>query len=473
MKLFPRMLLTFVFCLVLAGSLPAVAGTGSLEFVETDVQLYEDGRAVVEYVVRWRVLSGEFHGFYFGGWDRLTPVFDLENAWAIADNGKKYRLDILRYNSDTMDIILANGQGVSSGGLVYRFRFACEMDDAGYLAKTTASEDRKLVVFHWAPTEWDSRLDHQTVRITLPLEHGGVDNREAVEQTLLENGFATEKFMNKNYLIDYKTVKRNGKKVVQIQLHKEDVSSHYNFRIQQYINEDVFPALDKDAVKEGMAPGSEERRNRSILMLILSLIGGSGIFTAAGKHRSMVRAQAGVDDVKWMRSDWEPPQLELASFRKDGKIARDLDPIEAAVFIGVPYKQIFSTVLAQLITRKMLNLVTKDPLFVEVPQQLPTPIANLGTYERMMFQAAQDDGKFDENELTELMQAMVNNTQQKTWDCDIEATRKYWNDQIAQAFIDEEPTSEDDRRRSRHGSNGWWWYYHHHYGYHRHYDRHA
>ena len=73
----------------------------------------------------------------------------------------------------------------------------------------------------------------------------------------------------------------------------------------------------------------------------------TGIFGVSRKHRSMVRAQSELDMVRWVREDWEPPKIELATFRKKGKIAKDLDPIEAGMFIGVPYKQIFSTILSQ------------------------------------------------------------------------------------------------------------------------------
>ena len=59
----------------------ALAGTGRLQFVETDVILYPNGQAGVKYTVRYKVLSGEFHGFYFDGLDRLTAYFDTETAF--------------------------------------------------------------------------------------------------------------------------------------------------------------------------------------------------------------------------------------------------------------------------------------------------------------------------------------------------------------------------------------------------------
>lgn len=120
----------------------------------------------------------------------------------------------------------------------------------GYLARTVTDDGRELIVFHWAPTEWDQALDHYTVRITYPLEHSGPGDRESVEKTLLANGFATEKFMNENYLIDYKTTDRGGKNVVQVQLHKNKIPTRYHFAIQQYIDSAVFESLSTLTTEE-------------------------------------------------------------------------------------------------------------------------------------------------------------------------------------------------------------------------------
>jgi hypothetical protein len=48
------------------------AGSGTINFVETTVELNKAGEANVAYVVQYKVLSGEMHGFYFSGNDRLV-----------------------------------------------------------------------------------------------------------------------------------------------------------------------------------------------------------------------------------------------------------------------------------------------------------------------------------------------------------------------------------------------------------------
>ncbi len=94
-----------------------MAGEGRLRFVETEVLLFPDGKASVEYVVRYTVISGEFHGFYFEGLDRLIPLFDRENASAIDSQGNTYGLDIKGAGPGRYDIVLDRGRSVTSGDI--------------------------------------------------------------------------------------------------------------------------------------------------------------------------------------------------------------------------------------------------------------------------------------------------------------------------------------------------------------------
>ena len=61
----------FLFILVFLQQ-PLLAGKGRITFVETAVDLKADGTAVVGYWVRWQVVSGELHGFYFQGMHKET-----------------------------------------------------------------------------------------------------------------------------------------------------------------------------------------------------------------------------------------------------------------------------------------------------------------------------------------------------------------------------------------------------------------
>ena len=77
------------------------------------------------------------------------------------------------------------------------------MADAGYLERTTSDEGKKLVVFNWAPVEWDEPMESYTVTVNYPLLFNTSSDtieeanlREEIEQYLIENDFATEEWMN-------------------------------------------------------------------------------------------------------------------------------------------------------------------------------------------------------------------------------------------------------------------------------------
>ncbi|MFC2168024.1 DUF2207 domain-containing protein, partial [Acidobacteriota bacterium] len=372
-------LMNSVLGIILIFGLTAIGepGEGKLQFVETEVRLLPDGKASVEYVVRYQVVSGEFHGFYFEGFDKLIPYFDNQNASAVDSQGNTYDLDIKKIRTGFYDIVLDKGEAVSSGFITYRFRFSADMLAAGYLAETLTAEGKNLIVFSWSPSSWDQSLEHATVLVIYPINlNSEQTGREDLEAVLLKRGFATEEWMNREYLIDYRSYTVGEKQHVGVLLHKENTPKMYDFRIQQYIDADVFSGItDKPAPVHALPQPLQivekrVKKNSSRLILggglIVLLL--ASVFAFSRKHRSMVRAQSELDQVQWIRENWEPPKIELASFRKPGKIAQDLDPIEAGMFIGVPYKQIFSTVLSQLIQRDCLKVVTRDPLVVEVIQ---------------------------------------------------------------------------------------------------------
>jgi hypothetical protein len=138
--------------LLIACADPAMAGKGRIRFIETDVDLRADGSAVVMNTVQWQVLSGELHGFYFEGLDRLPVYRFASDSHAVDSRGNRYGLDISRVGSGRWDIVLANGAGVGSGSVTYRFWFETDFAVAGYLTPTRSAEGRDLMVFNWAPS---------------------------------------------------------------------------------------------------------------------------------------------------------------------------------------------------------------------------------------------------------------------------------------------------------------------------------
>ncbi|MDQ1351455.1 MAG: hypothetical protein QG657_1757, partial [Acidobacteriota bacterium] len=213
-------------------TLPLAAGTGEILFVETDVDLQANGSAVVAYTVQWRVLSGEFHGFYFQGNDRLRVERFSSDSYAVDSEGNKYNLDINAMGGDKWDIILANGKGVPNGTVTYVFYFSTNFAAAGYLAPTTSAEGKKLAVFNWSPVLWDeaANSDHYTLKIltpfTLPQDS---QPRSFVDENQL---ILTEKWVNEKFLIDYQ---RGPKDRLLLVFHKNNPGNRFNMRTQFYM----------------------------------------------------------------------------------------------------------------------------------------------------------------------------------------------------------------------------------------------
>ena len=138
------------------------------------------------------------------------------------------------------------------------------------------------------------------------------------------------------------------------------------------------------------------------------------------KHRSMITAHKGLDEVRWDKLNWTPPKLVLSSFRKPGKICKSLTPLEAAFYLGLPLKRILSSILRE------------SPLQVKVLSQ--PDLSRLDPYERHFFNSLADDGQLSQEELESLMNLAVKNIQEKAWDCDLEATRKHYQKEFARQF---------------------------------------
>lgn len=479
------------FMLLFVLLLPTVNANASsianLGFVETDVILLPEGDAIVTYTVRYNIIPGKtMLAFTLEGFDRLNPVFDNDNCWVITDDDNtSYGVDIVSLGSGKYKITNSNGQRLGGKYLTYKLRFTADMAGAGYLDSTTSTDGKSLTVFNWAPVQWDEAMEHYTVSINYPLEYPQQSaTREEVEQFLLTNNFATEKWMNERYLIDYRVETIEGTPRVQVLLHKNNPEAKFKFEIQQYISKDIFNqmTIPNDSYDGGVGyeehniprkdhgynewnRNNDRRDNGSGRVVLIIALGALflGIFAVVGKkHKSLVNAQATLDQVQWARTDWEPPTLEIASFRKDGTIAENLDDIEVALFLGTPYKTILSAILSKLVAQGYLEEISQNPIKVR-RTDYNKPSSDLSVYERMMYDAA-DDGEFSGKEIENILKKLVDNVQQKTWDCDIEATKKYYEEKLSKGFREQNPNSVNEGQVYEEGSYmGYWpfWYFYH------------
>jgi hypothetical protein len=209
---------------ILLFSWPAFAGKGEINFVETAVDLRPDGVAVVVYTVQWKVLSGELHGFYFQGNDRLKVRMVAEDGYAVDSRGNRYRLSIKPVDGDTWDIILAGGAGVSSGEVTYVFYFLTDFAEAGYLAPTLSADSSALMVFNWAPVQWDEAHSQRHYTLTVLTPHILPEGENPRDYVNRERNVLTESWVNEAYKIDYQ---RGADNRLLLLFHKENPATAF------------------------------------------------------------------------------------------------------------------------------------------------------------------------------------------------------------------------------------------------------
>jgi hypothetical protein len=390
------------------------------------------------------------------------------------------QLDITRAAPGAWDILLAQGRGVGSGEVTYRFWFETSFAQAGYVAPTVAENGRELVVFNWSPVQWDEaeRQQHYTLKVLtphpLPPE---VDPRAYVETN---QAVLTEPWVNQKFRIDYQ---RGEQDRLRLLFHRDRPGNRFDMRIQVYLPAEWFNfqlrrspgrASDLPTIPRNggpphdrpVAPRAARGMSRWTSGLGAWSSSSSSSLIAAGKQRSMVTAHQGLRDIRWENLDWTPPKLVLSNFTKPGKVCEDLTPLEAAFYLGLPFKRIVSGMLNSMALEGWLEIQSESPLRVRV-RQLPDSV-ELNEYERLFFDALADDGELSQSELERLMNTAIANIREKAWDADVSATQRFYRDRIDAAMGEAGEAAEDVRDTD----HAWyWWYHNRHPAFHRHYHR--
>jgi len=263
-------------------------------------------------------------------------------------------------------------------------------------------------------------LDHYTLKVITPYRlPGGANPRHVVESGRL---ILTEPWVNERYRIDYQ---RGPEERLLVLFHKENPPNRYQMRVQFYMPAGWFdlPA-GKSAVE---APGQQAARSDNGLLLVAGLAVIAAFFgVVKGKQRSMLAARRGLDEIRWENLDWTPPKLILSEFRKPGKVCKELTPLEAAFYLEIPFKRILAAMLNAMVAEGFLEVASESPLRVKVLRR--PDLESLDDYERLFYEALEDDGRLSQAELEALMNEAVKRVQLKAWDADVEATKAYYRE---------------------------------------------
>jgi hypothetical protein len=211
-----------------------------LRWVEVEVALAPDGRAMVQYKVRWNVTRGTMGAFYFQG--EQAPIdWHGPGCGAVVDGQRRYDLD-LKNLGDRWDVVLAGGQRFGPGEITFVLTYFADYAAAGHVAATKSPEFGELIVFNWAPVQWDEALEHATVLVRWPLVVGQAD---LTLDEASELGLRTEPLVNQRYKLSYLGRRGTavsppvepaaGDRYLVIRAHRDQLSPKEKFPLTYYV----------------------------------------------------------------------------------------------------------------------------------------------------------------------------------------------------------------------------------------------
>jgi hypothetical protein len=427
---------------------PLAALEAQAESVEIFLTLHSDGKAVVRHSIVWDVSSGTMGGFYFQG-EQAPMVWDAERCWADLPNGTRTPLDI-KNAGDKWDILLSQGKR-TSGFSPWVLTYGADLAAANMVGLTDKSDGEKLFYFHWAPPQWEQPLDHRSVTVVFPLEAKAGESGDSRSERLAQLGFATEKHVNDENSIDwYAAEGSDGKSYLALRFHQRNPAAHATQDIQFYMSAEnvglafsplfdalagqAGPANPSEALQSGEQPGdvgaepSDAARSGSALgwqrtpLLALFLCGGIaalGVFLYRKKIAGYPKAVAKAEGIAWAGDSWTPPRLSEGTYAIPGKVAEDLHPVEVALLFELPLPRVVAVMIKILEDEGVVRLAQEAPLRLEVLKA-----ESADEYGYTFLGAFDTEGWVLSGRMADFFETALKKLQEKTWDCDIEATRR-------------------------------------------------
>lgn len=122
--------------------------------------------------------------------------------------------------------------------------------------------------------------------------------------------------------------------------HKKIPGKRFQIMVQIYLpaewfNLEVIP-IESDVTIQN----KNFKQNKSKLWIWIIGIIAVFYFIVKFKHKSISKAIQEKDEIDWGNLDWTPPQLNLSHYHIEGKICTNLNPLEAAFYLEIPFKKV-------------------------------------------------------------------------------------------------------------------------------------
>ncbi|HNV70309.1 MAG TPA: hypothetical protein PKO06_11470, partial [Candidatus Ozemobacteraceae bacterium] len=393
------------------------------QWVETNLALTANGHAIVTTKVRIAVLEGSM-----GGWDYQgvagDPVFATEHCLVLFADRSSHPVTVKPQANRLWAIDIADGTRIPAGtAATFVLTFTVNLLGSGHLGLSRAEKTGQEVIYlNWADPAFDEPLEHRTVYVHFPHE---VSDPTAVNPDEWRRTILTEPFMNEYYRIDYRAQRTDAGKLFLTQvLHRESVGTRESMRVQQYLPRAAFPGFrlpesspstpQPQGVIEGAPPSSDigesesetHRRRRELAesdpersfstspwrarfaaggtVLFITYL---ALFSLYVKRRRQLADLPKLRELSWEGENWEPPRIQVASFRKNGKVA-DLAILEAMLLLELPPIKLIACMVAQLEREGIVRVFAAKPLRLEILEKSRTG----DPYEQLLLDAVDADG---------------------------------------------------------------------------------
>ena len=156
------------------------------------------------------------------------------------------------------------------------------------------------------------------------------------------------------------------------------------------------------------------------------------------KRRRLRARLKGIPDISWENESWEPPKIQIAAFRRFNKIA-SLNIIEVMTLLGFPVRNLLAAIVATLMQK---GIVKKTPGNENRLELEGSQAAADNPYEKIVMTGISCDNCISDNTAAFLFYEIADRLQTKMWDCDIEASRLHYENEL-KILLSEDGTADE------------------------------
>ena len=326
---------------------------------------------------------------------------------------------------------------IPDGEAYLTFQYKGNMIEDGYIGLTTSEQHGEMYFFDWAPMQWVNAMKYRDVKIVLPVEVSGatISDREFLQIA----GYArtdglgsgsgdalilTDKSLNARNKIDYLgTDVGGGKYLLTMHVYQAAPSSQEAQRIQFYMKKSLVTFTADRMKVEGDDSFHSVNFGIGFGVGAILIVAGLGVCVMSGyRKRRDEEQEAAEKKYKVMDEMWEAPELEVGAFGVQGKVAQNLHPVEVGLLLGMEISQIIGILVQALGDQQKLVVRSLEPICA-----YPAAGSHFDDdIEREFVEIFDETGNIVTEKLNAFLEGVISRLQEKSWDCDMEATRRYY-----------------------------------------------